>query len=407
MKKTLLVSFAAVTALSGSNIDESFKSGKLSGQIRAAYVNQDNAIGTDTYGTSLGGQLKYETGSWNDIKLGIAAYVSQKLPFASGKGDKLNSDFFDADGDSFVYLGEAYIDYSANDFNLRVGRQQIETPFAHSDDVRMLPNSFEAAIASYSGIENTTVLAGYARRWAGYDSPTGHNDSLNEFKKFGENHDSSGLYLFGVTNESFENLSAQGWVYLIDNYSDIAYADAAYTIALSEIVNVELNGQYAHFNEGKDSQGNVTGIDGDVYGAAVNINFGMVALGAAYNRSLDASGKFTTNGLGGGPYFTSMEEMTIDGLEDAKAYQLNAELDMSGAGLEGLTLAALYGSFKGKTDGLDAKVREFDVVLAYELNENVYADMSYASIDDKNKNTGESGTDGGYDRFLVRLTYSF
>lgn len=405
MKKMVVMSLAAAAVLSASNIDEAFKTGKASGQIRAAYVNQDNALDPDTYGTSLGGQLKYVTGSWNDIKLGVAAYISQKLPFASGNGDKLNADFFDADGDSFVYLGEAYIDYSANDFNLRVGRQQIETPFAHTDDVRMLPNSFEAAIASYSGIENTTVLAGYARRWAGYDSPTGHNDSLNEFKKFGENHDSSGLYLLGITNESVENLSVQGWLYLIDNYSDIAYADAAYTIALSEIVNIELNGQYAHFNEDKDSQGNATGIDGDVYGAAVNINFGMVTLGAAYNRSSDASGKFTTNGLGGGPYYTSMEEMTIDGMEDAKAYLVSTEFDMTDAGVEGLTLSAQYGEFKSTPS--DIKVQETDFIACYEISEAISTDLSYAIIDDKNKNISDTGTDGGYDRFLVRLNYSF
>lgn len=407
MKKIFIVSLITTTVLNASSIIEVLKEGKVSGQIRTAYVNQDNAIDTDTYGTSVGGRLKYETATWNNVTLGIAAYISEKLSFASGNGEKLNPDFFDTYGNSFVYLGEGYIDYSTDDVSVRIGRQMVDTPFMETDDVRFLPNSFEAAIVSYSGIQNTIMVAGYAQRWAGYDSPTGHNDSLNEFKKFGENHDSSGLYLVGITNESFEDFAVQGWLYKINQYSDIVYTDGRYTKTLGENTTVELNAQYALFNEDKDTQGNETGIDGHVYGVGIQVNTAMVTLGAAYNRTSNTNGKFISNGLGGGPYYTSMEEMTIDGLEDAKAYQVSAEIDMTDAGIEGLSVAALYGDFRGRVQDLDAKVTEFDVVAAYTLDENICADMSYAIINDKNKNSSDTGTDGGYNRFLVRLNYSF
>jgi imipenem/basic amino acid-specific outer membrane pore len=101
-----------------------------------------------------------------------------------------------------------------------------------------------------------------------------------------------------------------------------------------------------------------------------------------------------------------MEEMTIDSMEDAKAYQLSAELDLADAGIEGLKLSALYGSFKSTP--MDMNVKETDLIAAYEINEAFTAEISYAMIDDKNKNTSENGLyDGGYDRFLVRLNYNF
>lgn len=397
MKKTLLIGFAAVTALSGANIDEAFKTGKVSGQIRAAYVNQDNAIGDDTYATSLGGQLKYETGTWNDIKFGVAAYISQKLPFATGDKEKANNDLFADNADSYVYLGEAYVDYSANDFSLRIGRQKIDTPLADTDDIRMHPNTFEAAIATYKGFEGSTLVGGVVKRMAGYDS----GNDISKFKKL-DGLDSHGTAIAGITNESIENLALQGWYYGIDNIANALYADATYAMELTETSGIEIAAQYGHFNELQNSM-----IDGNVYGIGATYNIGMLTVGAAYNTVSSGSGKAIANGFGGGPYFTSMEEMTIDGLEDAKAYQFNAELDLSEVGIEGARLAALYGKFKGKTEGLDAKVSEFDVVLAYDINENVCADMSYATIDDKNKNTGDSGTDGAYERFLLRLSYSF
>lgn len=400
MKKAVMMSLAAAAALSASSIDEAFATGKASGQIRGAYVNQDNAIDTDTYGTSIGGILKYETAAWNDIKLGAAAYVSQKVNFATGNGDKLNPDFFDENGKSFAYVGEAYVDYSANDITLRVGRQLIDTPLADTDDIRMHPNTFEAVIATYSGIEGTTLVGGYMTRWAGYDAPQGHNDSISEFQKFGANHQSDGASVVGIMNESVENLALQGWYYNIDEVSDAIYTDATYVIPFSETMGLELSGQYAHFSEEKAS-----GMDGSVYGIGAAFNVSALTLGAAYNKASNDEGKSVSNGFGGGPYMTSMEEWTIDGMNDAKAYQLSAELDMEGAGLEGLTLTALYGNFKSDTDG--TKVTEFDLIATLELSEAITGDVSYAMIDDQYDNADGSGGDVGYDRFLVRLNYNF
>jgi imipenem/basic amino acid-specific outer membrane pore len=368
----------------------------VSGQIRAAYVNQDNAVNTDTYGTSLGGILKYETADWNGLKLGVGAYISQKLHFATGSFDegKANPDLFAEDTQSYAYVGEAYVGYTLGDLNLKVGRQLIDTPFADTDDIRMHPNTFEAAIATYSGIEGTTLLGGYVTRWAGYDS----GDDISKFKKLGGD-ESNGVAVVAAINESIENLALQAWYYNIDEISDAIYGDATYAIPFNETMGLELSAQYAHFSEEKGS-----GMDGNVYGIGAAFNVGPLSVGAAYNKASNDNGKSVSNGFGGGPYMTSMEEWTIDGMEDAKAYQLSAELDMADAGLEGLTLTALYGDFKSTP--ADQHIKEIDVIAAMELSEAITGDISYAMIDDKNKNA-DSGADAGYDRFLVRLNYNF
>jgi hypothetical protein len=396
MNKIIFIGFVATAVLNGANFDSVFQAGKFSGQIRTAYINQDNALDPDTYGTSIGGQLKYESGTWNDIKLGAAAYISQKIPFATGDTVKANNDFFGNNAKSFAYLGEAYIDYSANDFSFRVGRQQIDTPFAQTDDIRMLPNTFEALVLTYSGFDQTTLVGGYVKRFVGYDS----GNDISKFKKL-DGVDGNGAAVFGVLNESVENLALQGWYYGIDNVATILYTDAAYTIPVDESMQIELVAQFGRFSEEKNS-----GIDGNVYGIGAHFNVGMLTLGATYNTVSNSDGKTVVNGFGGGPYYTSMQEMTIDSMEDAKAYQLSTQIDMTEVGVEGLTLAALYGNFKGKILSLDARVNEFDIVAAYTFNDAICADMSYAMVDDKNKNTN-AGTDGGYDRFLVRLNYSF
>lgn len=400
MKNAIVMSCIAVLALNAATFDEAFKAGKVSGQVRAAYVNQDNETDTDTYGTSLGGILKYETGTYNDIKVGVAAYISQKVGFATGDWDqqKANNDLFADNAKSYAYVGEAYVDYSINDFSIRIGRQLLDTPLADTDDIRMHPNTFEAAIATYSGLDETTFFAGYVKRFAGYDS----GNDISKFKRL-DGADSRGAAVFGAMNESIENLALQGWYYGIDNVSDVFYTDATYTVPVKEDVEIELAGQFGHFAQKQSSA-----IDGNVYGIGANVNVGVLTLGVAYNKSCNDSGKAVTNGFGGGPYFTSMEEMTIDGMEDAKAYQVSAEFDLANVGMEGVNLIALYGDFKSTP--LDMHVREIDLIAAYEISEALMAEVSYAMIDDKNKNTFDnSGTpdDGGYDRLLVRLSYNF
>jgi predicted porin len=127
--------------------------------------------------------------------------------------------------------------------------------------------------------------------------------------------------------------------------------------------------------------------------------FGPAVVSAGYNKASNDTGKAVTNGFGGGPYFTSMEEMTIDGLNDAEAYMVGAELDFADLGIEGLVLAAAYASFEsGSGDEAD----EIDVIVGYALNEQFEAEVSYAEIDD-----ARDTLDGDWSRWLVRLNYNF
>ncbi len=403
MKKMVLMSMVAISALSASSIDEAFITGKASGQIRIAYTSMEYDAGGNDYATTLGGILKYETADWNGLKLGAAAYVSQKIQGATGTAEDnhLNTELLDREGKSYTYMGEAYADYTIDGLNLRVGRQMLDTPFADTDDIRMHPNTFEAAVATYSGIEGTTIVGGYVTRWAGYDSEN-DTESKHEFKKLSE--DSNGAAVIGIVNESIENLALQGWYYSADKIADLYYTDAVYTIPLSETAGVELSAQYAAFREDTQADGTKSGADGSVYGIGAAVNMGPLILGAAYNRGSNDEGKSAPIGFGGGPYFTSMEEWTIEGMNDVKAYQFSAELDLADAGLEGVTLTALYGNFKSDTDG--TKVSETDLIASLELSEAITGDISYAMINDKNNNA-DGGNDAGYDRFLVRLNYNF
>jgi len=99
-----------------------------------------------------------------------------------------------------------------------------------------------------------------------------------------------------------------------------------------------------------------------------------------------------------------MEEWTIDQMEDATAYQIRGEVDMASLGIDGLRFAALYGEFKSTP--MKAEIAEMDLIALYHFNESVSTDVSYAKIEDRNKNF-DGGNDAGYSRFLARINYTF
>ena len=383
------------------SFDKAVSTGELTGHLRLAYIRQnDDAPNTDaTYATSIGGELKYETARYYNTSLAVATYISQKVSPASGDFNKgtLNPDFFNAEGSSFAYVGEAYVDYYNKAFNIRLGRQKLDTPLNDRDDIRMLPNTFEALTVGYGGIKDFVFVAGYIHRWAGFDS----GDDISKFKDIpgdiAENGEhGSGVSLFGVMNESLENIELQAWYYGFDKLTDVVYIDGIYEDTYSDDMAASLGLQFADYSERDSSK-----VEGTVYGAMASASYKPLTLTLAYNSVVDnRTEENIVIGYGGGPYFSSMEEMTIDKINDAQAYVASIDLEP----LNDLVLSYAFGHFDGKVAAVDVEYEEHDVILTYQFYERLDIEASYADIRDKKQSGAD---DAGYNRTLVRMNYNF
>jgi len=400
-----------------SSFTKAFSEGALSGQLRLAYINQDNHRGDPTAvngsfsadkttsATSVGGQFKYETAKFYHVSLAASFFVSHKVNSLNGNDDKgeLNYDFYGTQADSITYLGEAYINYASGHFDIRLGRQKLDTPLNDRDDIRMLPNTFEAVMAGYGGVKNFVFVAGYVSKMAGYDS----GGDISKFKEIpGETamgEIGEGVVIAGIQNESFENIELQAWYYGFDKLADVIYTDAVYAREYESGLSIEAALQYGNYTERSSST-----VDGKIYGALLSLGYSGLTLGGALNSVHTDNGKITILGFGGGPYFTSMEEMTIDSINDAEAYVVSVEYDFSEVILDGLSLFYAYGDFDGN-DGAhpassDMKYDEQDIVLLYALADNLELEASYVMVNDKANSTVD---DTSYDRFLFRASYNF
>ena len=219
----------------------------------------------------------------------------------------------------FTYIGEASIDYADNIIQAKLGRLKVETPYANSDDIRMAPNTFEGAWLSVEYTDAFKTQLFYFKNWAGYDSQDeDSNSSQNEFKSLVSD-DSFGMLGGSFIYEYAKNSELSLWYNYIDDMATIVYAEMI-GIYFTDIENLHLDYglQASHIEELENS-----GVDGNVFGALAILHYNGFFLGGAYNISLSDAGKSVSNGFGGGPYYTSLDEASISAVSEAYAEYQN------------------------------------------------------------------------------------
>lgn len=318
----------------------------------------------DTYtDIALGGKLHIDTKAFYGINAAASLYTTNALGKQEGNGIP----FFDADNHSYTILGEAYLKGKWENTTLTVGRQEIDTPFADTDDIGMIPNTFEAAMLVSQITEDTTMTLGHLHKMAGVDAP-----NPSEFTRI---NDDQGVQLLGVSYEGISNLVLSAWDYRLNRYEtdNIAYFEANYENKYNDLT-YGFNLQYALQNAQMPGADNA-----DIYGIDASVGFENtgLALGLAYNKS---EGNAANNGFGGGPFFTSSEHLTLaeaNGEGEAFFYTLN--WDAKSIGLENLSFQ--IGKFILEDDsGIQSD--EIDFAASYSFSDALSIEAYVSHIDD-------------------------
>lgn len=384
------------------SFDDMFNNADAFGKIRAAYIDSAHKISPKTKyekrASAIGGEFGLTTAQYNNISFNAVANVSQSIEFLNPSKDRLNEDFFGKDVSSYAYLSQFSIDYEKDNFKARLGRIKIETPYANSDDIRMAANTFEGVDLRYDYNDNFKTDMFFVNRWAGYDSQD-EDGALyqNEFKKLVDG-SSFGMVGASLIYKYAKESEATLWYNYIDEMCSIIYA---------EIVGIYFsNSESFHIDYGLQasiiSEMNNSNVDGSVYGGILIFHYNNIFLGGAYNITLVDEGKYITNGFGGGPYYTSLDEATISAISEAIPGK-NAKSTRVGLGyefkedyLEGAVLELVYGKLY---NGVGA-IYEKDIILSYDYDEKLRFEATYTKYD-------SSGDKNNFDRYLLRLDYNF
>jgi hypothetical protein len=341
--KRIASSLLALTALTigADNLKEIFSKAKMSGEVRFGVVQIEDDLDKKTSTVALGGSLGVKTSPLAGISLGATFYTTNSL-----LGKDRESMFLDSNNDSYSILGESYLQASFGKTTLKAGQQIIDTPYIDSDDIGMILNTFQGITLINQDITDTTVILASIDKWSGVDSDT--PEKFNEMQSSGDE-----VIIASLIYEGIENTTVQAWHYRLDDV-DFNYFEAGYE---EELFN--LGFQYT-------DQDN----DNTAFGLLAGVNIGELSLTTAYNR-VDG---VVSNGFGGGPFFTSAEDHTIE------INELNQEGILVGAeySLERLTLAVIHANFdKGENDT--------DYTISYVVNDKHSLDLIYSDMYDDGK----------------------
>ncbi|MES9818388.1 MAG: OprD family outer membrane porin [Candidatus Thiodiazotropha sp.] len=313
------------------------------GNFRLGVIHAEDETGNETDGSAIGGKLGYIGPTWKGLSAGATFYTTGEL------FDDENGDFFSSESASYTILGEAYIQAEYSNTALRVGRFELDTPHADTDDIRMVPNTFQGLLLSNNDIAGTTLYLTHLDKWAGVDADIP--------ERFRELNGDDGLTAVGAVFEGIEQLTLQGWYYRGSNFAELFYLEGMYeTDAFS--IGLQIGSQ-------SDDAGGESGPDGDVWGITGSYTRADFTITVAYN---DVSGR-VTNGFGGGPYFTSADDHTIDGVEGQEAAAFSIEY----AGVEALAVGVLHVDFDQGAD-------ETDYYAVYDMNDHLGLELIYTDM---------------------------
>ena len=318
-------------------LTEAFTNAHMEGQVRLGAVQIEDSDKKTSSTLALGGSLGIKTAPISGVQVGATFYTTNAL---FGKDNE--SMFLDSNSDSYSIIGEAYIEANLGKTNLKAGRQILNTPYADSDDIGMVPNTFEGVTIVNQDIQDTTVVLARLNKWSGVDSK--EPESFTDLQISGD-----ALLTVGTIYEGIENTTLQAWHYKLDD-ANFNYVEAGY-----ETEQFNLAVQYSD----QDNSNRI-------YGAAAGVSFKDLTLSTAYNK-VDGE---VINGFGGGPFFSSSEDHTVAEVIDQEAFLLGAEYSINE-----ITLALTHVDF-------EIGENETDYLLSYAANDKFSLDLIYSDMND-------------------------
>lgn len=243
------------------SLEKSFLNSKLSGDIRSIYMNQQfnlvnnqpkvNPNSNDS-AFDIGGNIGLKTAKYNGISAGVKFYTSQLLASSAYLGgnpsnptvEKANiaGSFLNtgtSPASSYSTLGQAFLEYSNNQNNLIVGRQEFNSPLLDMHDTYMIPNLFQGAVFKNRSFDSTIITLAYlngmqAGTTGNSKATTNPQTSFNSLSaaafgnyinqttnNMGGTIGNQPLYIIGLNNNSLKNLDLQLWHY---NNTDVLQA---------------------------------------------------------------------------------------------------------------------------------------------------------------------------------------
>lgn len=452
-----------------NTVAEMFTKGEVYGRIRSNmfYWDWDNEKPNSTKdhdAWGLGGSLIYKTGFFNGFGATLGFYGTVPLTAENTIGTtnigKAGKDTYrtaaDGSEEAIGVLAEGYLEYKAGKTDLKVGRQIIESTLLASNDTKMVPNTFEAAVVENKDVPDTKLRLGYVTQQKLRDHQTFH--SILAYQKRVENDDSAGhagltptniakvsedkdpeMIFITAENKSIPGLKLNGEYYGINGFFSTAIAEANYQIKLGSdwtltpgvrylrqfddgagaIGGAALSGKAATLANGGTAAGiasysDPTSVDASMWAARLVLASGPFSFMGGYSKVADDADIIAPwRGFPTGGYTRSMAQ--YNWMANTKTWMVQAKYDFNKAGLvPGMNVAMDYADMNYDDEKVLAKsvaytdrtIFHVDVIQNFKALPNAEFKLRFATVN-ADKKPADSTDYDSYNEYRFEINYMF
>jgi len=325
-----------------------------------------------------------------------------------------------AEVDDKAWMGELWLATTLDKTTVKLGRMQLDTPFAFSETWSVVPNTFEAAVVINQDLPDTTLVGAWVGKGNGTNAASivglGTNN-VSTLDSVGLAADAgvvgadgsyvtfahSGAYAAGLINNSFKPLTAQAWTYNVSKIATAYWLQGDIDCQL--VKGAKIGAQYAAMNS------KLIGVkDSGAYALKVGYDaIPNLKVSAAYSKA-DKDGTLkianvATNNLKAAQsklYTEAYWNYGYVGAPGAKAVSLAADYNAGVA-----QVAAQYTDVSNSITNATNEMTEITLSASKSFGP-LDATLAYISTDAKDQNIKAGNTTGSrYDSVLAMLKVNF
>lgn len=447
-----------------SEISDIFSESMVYGRLRSNSFwyeyDHDNALLKDHFKSGIGGSVTLKTPFYSGFGATVGFYGT--LPLGDDNNydnlplnyTKTGKDLFRTRPDGteapIGVLAVGYVEYKTRANDLTLGRQIFDNALFFSNDSKMIPNTFEAALLKNSYFDKTTLQLGYITAQKLRDHMEFH--SIIAYERLEENDDAGAhkglsienlqamgkdvnpeMIFLAVENKAIPNSRLNAEYAAINGYFSTLVCDASYSINIDDwrfVPSVRYIGQ---FDDGAGAVGgaaisgafgidktpsagalasykNKNSVDADLYAAKLNVYHGALMLNLSASKTADKADiinpwrGFPTRGYGRVMAQTNWYANT-------SSWTIEGEYDFGKAGLvNGLVFDARYMNINiddAKSNAYavtstDRNAKYFHFIKSF--SNGIEARFRFADVDAKDY---ASGVNDSYEEYRFEVNYLF
>lgn len=302
-----IITFIVPLLLQGEMLDDAFKNGKASGNIRAFWYDGDRDLKIDRTSLTVGGILSYQTAPFYGVQANASFFSSNGITSLTQMPESGQTSNLKSDGSSINVLGEAALSYTYDDTIVKYGRQRLNTPLTNDYYNRMLPNSFEALTLENRSIADVTLKGAYITKWKYKDS----DRFISPTENYGFHRDI--VMLGGVMKKG--RITNEVYDYYVPDVMNALYIQSETPKFLSESSPFNISGSLQYLKENGVGDKRIKLSSTYLIGTKLGLHYNHWSLMGLFTQIGDQSlagtgGRYTKMGWGG---FITYTDLQIDG----------------------------------------------------------------------------------------------